>query len=235
MEFDKLSEYADEQALKKQTDFILNLFDMVEKKGLEMAEGLKSSFSLFSSANTGTKQMADEIKNSSLTAANYQKVLAALADEVDHLTDAQKEQLKAINENFKAQEQARAGAKETVNLIKTEIAQNEKLEAGRSQLAKTIAQNRVQLQQQNKELMQAARLKESEIGSNKRLDATIAFLTTRLNKLNQATDDGKKKAELYQKSIGLLWLLRWLWVWRVEIHLKPTLAIETVPIATTAA
>ena len=208
MEFDKLSEYADQQALLKQTQFILDLFEQIETKGTSVAEKLKGSFSLLDNKNSGTKALADDFEHLALTSARYQKILAAVAGEVDNFSEAQKKMLKDINEQFKLEEQQRAGAKETVKLIATEISQNEKLEAGRSALARTIALNRVELQQQNKELTQAAKLKLAEVGSNQRLDATIAFLTTRLNKLNQATDEGRKKAEQYQKSIGKLFELR---------------------------
>lgn len=200
-EFDPLAEYADDAALRKQTDFILSLFDEIEKKGLGTADTIKAAFHLFDNKGSGTKELIDDIKQLQLTSSNYQKILSAVAAEVENLTDAQKAQLKLINEQFKSEETLRAGAKETVNLIKTEIGLNEKLSAGRSALAQTISNNREQIRQENLERTRLARVLNSENNSKQKAQAIIDLLINKGKKLNLETEQGRRVNEAYNKTI----------------------------------
>lgn len=203
-EFDKLTEYGDEALLRKNTDFILSLIDEVVTKGANAGKLLQESFTLFDGKDPGAKKMADEYNNLSLTAANYQKVLAAVALEVDNLTQQQKDQLKVINDEFKIQEQARQGAKQTVDLIKTEIAQTEKLDAQKSALAATIAQNNVQIKKQNDLNKANAEIMATEEGSIKRAEAVRKRLLLIQKEINVTTDQGAQKSENYKKKINEL-------------------------------
>lgn len=200
-EFDPLSEYADESALRKQTDYLLGLFDEIEKRGLSAATNLKASFAIFDNKNTGTESMIDSIKQLQLTSTNYTKVLAAVSAEMDNLTDAQKAQLQVINERFKAEEQMRQGAVQTVNLIKTEIAQTEKLEAGRSALAQTIANNREQIRQEALTRTRLAAVLNAENGSLQKSQAIIDLLINKKKKLNLETEQGARVNEAFNNAI----------------------------------
>lgn len=205
-----VSEYVDKAAITANTDFLISEygraraeFENLKKSISEIKE--TSSVGKISNAN---KSVEESVKQMTISSGNFQKVLAAITNEYGKLNAQQKKNLQAEFELFKYQEQGRAGAKETMKLITTQIAQEQKLEAGKTKEAEAIARTNIQLQNQKKEITQVARLREAEVGSNKKLDATIAVLTTRLNKLNQTTDDGKKKADLYNKSIGRLFELR---------------------------
>lgn len=200
-EFDKLDSYVDESGLIKDTDFFLAQFKKIEDGALSTSEKIKAALSNLSTPGSSTKASIDGIKELSLTTANYQKVLAAIATEVDNFTDAQKAALKAINEQYKAEETARAAAKETVNLIKTEIAQVAKKEAALSQSAKTIAQNRAEQAALNRELKLAAAVNETERNSLGRAQALILLYTDAKKKLNLATEEGRLLNESYNKAI----------------------------------
>lgn len=124
-------------------------------------------------------------------------------------------QIKALFENadnVKKLSQANNELAESQKKIKTSTdqiaASEEKLKGLYTEEARQIAALKAQIQQQNKELSQSAKLKLAEAGSNQRLDATIAVLTTKLNKLNQTTEEGKAKAEKYKIAIDRLFDLR---------------------------
>lgn len=201
-EFDLLSSYLDESALKKQTDVFLQLLDQIEKKGGNVADTLGLISKKFEIKSTGSKELLDDVKKLEITTANYQKVLAAVATEVDNLTDAQKKQLQTINESYKVQEQARAGAKETVNLIKTEIGQVEKLAAGREALAKTIAKNKAEIRSEALERDRLAKVLTTENGSREKAQAIIDLLINKGKKLNLETEQGRRVNEAYNATIA---------------------------------
>lgn len=200
-EFDLLSEYGDESALRKQTDFILALFKEIEDAGEAMGSKLKGFTTVFDNRNTGTKQFADGIKDIEISTSNYQKILAAIVPELDKLTQTQKEQLKSINDLYVANEKSRAGAKETVKLIQNDIALQVKLGAGNEALAKTIALNKEQLRQENLERTRLARVLVSENNSRQKAQAIIDLLINKGKKLNTETEQGARVNEAYNRTI----------------------------------
>lgn len=70
-----------------------------------------------------------------------------------------------------------------------------------SELAKTLAQEKVLLQQANKENANAAKIALTNAGSLSRIDAVIQKLQARQRALNLTTEEGAKKSELYKKAI----------------------------------
>lgn len=200
-EYDKISSYIDENALLKETEFFLQQLKKLDEGSVSTADKIRNSFTnLFSSSST-TKTVVDDMKNLQLTTANYQKVLEAVATELEHFTDVQKARLKQINEQYKAEEYIRAGVKESVNLIKTEIQQNAKKEATMSELAETIAKNKSEQMALNRELKLAANVQISERNSLERAQALILKYTNEKKKLNLATEEGRRLNESYNKAI----------------------------------
>jgi len=200
-EFDLLDKYADDPALRKETDYILGLFKEIEDGGMAAAANLQKSFSLFDNKSTGTKAMVDDVNTLKLTSANYAKVLAEVAANMETLTDAQKQTLQTINEQFKAEEKLRAGAQETVKLIKTEIQQSEKLDAGRQALAQTIANNAEQIRQEQLERKRLAAVLSAENNSLQKSQAIIDLLINKKKKLNLETAQGARVNEAFNKQI----------------------------------
>ncbi|MBK7885468.1 MAG: hypothetical protein IPJ81_18010 [Chitinophagaceae bacterium] len=200
-EFDKLNEYLDESALRKQTDFILGLFKEVESGGTKVAESFKNISFKIENKGTGTKELLDDVKKLELTSANYQKILTSLSAEVSNLTEEQKKNLKVVQDQYKAEETARAGAKETVNLLKTEISQTAKLDAGKSALAKTIALNNQQLKAEKLERDRLAKVLSAENNSREKAQAIIDLLINKGKKLNLETEQGRRVNESYNKKI----------------------------------
>ena len=81
----------------------------------------------------------------------------------------------------------------------TEISQNEKLTAGRSELARTIAINNVELKRQNDLKKAEAQIAATEEGSIKRAEAVRARLLLIQKNINVTTDAGAQKSENYKK------------------------------------
>lgn len=200
-EFDKISSYIDEASLQKETEFFLSQLKRLEEGSVSTADKLKSSFTNLFSPQSTTKNVVDDMKNLQLTTANYQKVLEALAPQMDKLTAKQREQLKQINEQYKAEEAIRQGAKESVKLIQTEIAQSAKKEAAMSELASTIARNKAEQMALNRELKLAANVQNAERNSLERAQALILKYTNEKKKLNLATEEGRRVNESYNKAI----------------------------------
>lgn len=201
LEFDKLDSWLDEPALKKETDFFLSLIDEIEKKAGGLGDIFKNVSIKIDAKDTGIKEMIDGVKKLELTSSNYQKVLTAIATEVDNLSESQKNNLKVISDTYKEQEKARSGAKETVNLIKTEIAQTEKLEAGRTALAKTIALNSAQLKSEKLERDRLSKVINAENNSLEKSQAVIDLLINKKKKLNLETEQGRRVNEAFNKAI----------------------------------
>lgn len=200
-EFDKLDSYIDEAGLIRDTDFFLAQFKKIEDGAAATASKLQTSLGNLTGSNVGVKATVDGLKDLSLTTANYTKVLASVAIEVDNFTDAQKATLKQINEQYKAEEILRSGAKETVKLIQTEISQAAKKEASLSNLAKTIAENRAEQNALNRELKLSAAVNETERNSLGRAQALILQYTDAKKKLNLSTEEGRRLNENYNKAI----------------------------------
>lgn len=204
-EFDQLNSYIDQAALEKDTAFFLGLLDKVESSALGVASKIQNAFSTVTDGGSvqkqTTKDTIDGIKNLEITTASYQKVLTQVAYEVDNLTDAQKTNLKAINDEYRSQELARAGAKETVNLIKTEIAQQQKKAASMEGLAETIARNRSEQTALNREQKLSANLYNEERNSLGRAQALILQYTNAKKKLNLSTEEGTRLNDNYNKAI----------------------------------
>lgn len=207
-EFSKISKFVDDASLAKDTAFFLSQLTAIETAALSTAQKVKAALSSFGTqtagSGNGTKKTIDGMKELTLTTANYTKVLAAVGLEVDNLTDAQKQNLRAINENFKVEEQARQGAKETVKLIQTEIQQTEKLAAGRTNLAQTLANNNAQIKSEKLERDRLAKVLAAENGSREKAQATIDLLINKGKKLNLETDQGRRVNEAYNKTIERL-------------------------------
>lgn len=73
-----------------------------------------------------------------------------------------------------------------------------------SNLGKVLAEEKLMLEQLNKENKNRAKLQLTEAGSLARIDAVILKLQARQRSLNLTTDEGQKKSELYKKSIERL-------------------------------
>lgn len=201
-EFKLLDELADRAALKDEVEYIKGLLREVNTEALNTAKLLKAANIKFDSKDTGITQLMDGMKSLNLTTSNYQKVLAAVAENVEQLTEEQKAQLRTINDVYKAEENLRSGAKETVNLIKTEITLTNKLDAGRSEIAKTIARQKEQLRQENLERTRLASVLNAENNSRQKAQAIIDLLINKGKKLNLETEQGRRVNEAYNKTIA---------------------------------
>jgi len=73
-----------------------------------------------------------------------------------------------------------------------------------SNLGKVLAEEKLMLEQLNKENKNRAKLQLTEAGSLARIDAVILKLQASQRALNLTTDEGQKKNELYKKSIDRL-------------------------------
>ena len=79
-----------------------------------------------------------------------------------------------------------------------------KLEIAESKLGKQIAENKVLLQQANKEQKNRATIALTEAGSISRLEAVVVRLRASQKALNLETEEGRAKNEKYIKSIDFL-------------------------------
>jgi hypothetical protein len=201
-EFDKLSSYVDEAAIKKETDFFLG-----ELKRLEAgAGGLAELFNLMSkkiqNPGTPTKDIIDDTNKLNLTTSAYQKILASVVPEVAKLTAEQKKNLQLLNEIYAAQEKQRQGAAQTTKLIKEEISLDVKLGAGKTELAKTVALNKEQLRQETLERTRLARVLQAEDNSRQKAQAIIDLLINKGKKLNLETEQGRRVNDAYNATIA---------------------------------
>ena len=73
-----------------------------------------------------------------------------------------------------------------------------------SQLAKTLAEEKILLQQTNKDNANAAKINLTTAGSIARMEAIVLRLRAKQKDLNLTTEEGQKKSELYKKSIDKL-------------------------------
>jgi hypothetical protein len=73
-EFDKISQYVDEAALKAQTDFFLGLFDKIEDKAIEVAKSFKG-LQIKVEGGSSLKDIVEGMKKLSTETASYNKVL----------------------------------------------------------------------------------------------------------------------------------------------------------------
>ena len=204
-EFSKISKYVDEAGLQKDTSFFLSQLTAIETAALSTANKIKTALGTFGTqaagSTQGTKQAIQGMHELSLTTANYTKILAAVGLEIDSLTDAQKANLKQVNEAYKVEEQARQGSKETVKLIQTEIQQTERLSAGRTTLAQTLANNNAQIKAEKLERDRLARVLVTENNSREKAQAIIDLLINKGKKLNLETEQGKRVNDAYNKTI----------------------------------
>lgn len=206
-ELDNISSYLSESDLRRQTDFFLGLLDEVEKKAESMADKFKNFKFNFGGEGTGggaaggTKKTSDDFKELELTTAKYQKILAALADQIDKLTDKQKKQLKVLDDQYRKEEAARASAKEVVGLIQKQISAEAKLEVSRTQAAEALAKSNIELKRQADLNKANAAIQATEEGSVKRLEAVRARLRLIQTNLNTTTEEGRKKSEAYIRMI----------------------------------
>lgn len=205
-ELDNINSYLSESDLRRQTDFFLGLFDEIDAK----AEGTAKKLANFKfnfgggsgdGSGSGTAKTNDELKTLELTTAKYQKILAALADQIDKLTDKQKQELKALDALYRQEEAARAGAKETVSLIQKQINAEAKLEAARTDAAEALAKNNILLKRQADLNKANAAISATEEGSVKRLEAVRARLRLIQTNLNLTTEEGRKKSQAYINMI----------------------------------
>lgn len=208
-EFSKISQYIDQAGLEKDTAFFIKQLASVEASALNTAVKIKSAMSSFNgtqenASSGGTQKAIKDFQQLNLTTANYTKILAAVGLEIDNLTDKQKQQLKNITDNYKIEEQSRQGAKETVKLIQGEIAANEKLSAGRTGLAQTLAVNLAQIKSEKLERERLARVLSTENGSREKAQATIDLLINKGKKLNLETEQGARVNNAYNKTIEKL-------------------------------
>jgi hypothetical protein len=74
LEFDKISQYVDESALKAQTDFFLGLFDKIEDKALEVAKSFKG-LQIKVEGGSGLKDVIEAQKKLNTETATYTKTL----------------------------------------------------------------------------------------------------------------------------------------------------------------
>lgn len=201
-EFDKLSSYIDPVALAKDTEFFLSQFAKVEDGAEAAAKKLKAAFGKIQGPTFNSKATIDEMKNLELTTSAYQKILSQVAVNLETLTKKQNEQLKTIQENYIAEETARQGAKQTAKLIETEIAQTVKLGASKTALAKTIAENNLQLKQEKIEMDRLARVRLADNNSREKAQAIIDLLIFKGKKLNLETEQGRRVNEAYNATIA---------------------------------
>jgi hypothetical protein len=200
-EFDKLSSYVDEAAIKAQTDFFLKELERLEKGAGGVAEFLNAFSKKVQSPGSGTNDLVKDTEKLAVTTAAYQKILANVTPEVAKLTAEQKKNLQLLNEVFSAQEKQRQGAVQTTKLIKEEIALDVKLGAGKTELAKTVAINKEQLRQENLERTRLARVLQSEDNSRQKAQAIIDLLINKGKKLNLETEQGRRVNDAYNKTI----------------------------------
>lgn len=212
---DLISGYIDRAAFEAETKFAIDqlaklhaefrrIKDLANKLSFASgAESIQSTANATMSAIKGMKEL-------NITTANYQKFLAAISGEVDNFTEAQKKTLRQTLENYKAQEAARQGAKETIKLIQTEIAQQAKLEASKTAEAQGIVNRRIEQMKLNKEMKVAADVATAERNTLDRARALILYYTNAKSKANLATEEGRLLNESYNKAIQKTneWLLK---------------------------
>lgn len=73
-----------------------------------------------------------------------------------------------------------------------------------SQLAKTLAEEKILLQQANKDNANAAKINLTTAGSIARMEAIVLRLRAKQKDLNLTTEEGQKKSEQYKKAIDKL-------------------------------
>ena len=100
--------------------------------------------------------------------------------------------------------QVSADAKQFEKATKDLSASTVKLEVAQSNLGKKIAEQKVQLQQANKEAKNQATINLTNAGSISRMEAIVVRLRASQKALNLETEEGRKKNALYIKSIDFL-------------------------------
>lgn len=147
-EFDLIDRYADDPALRKETDFILSLFDEVEAKAIEVSKSLKTSFTVFDNKNSGIKSMIDQLKALESQVGNYPKILSAASKlaqielteqkkKVQELVEVQKKQsilLKEEEAQQKRNNQAKREATEFEKALAKEMANKNSQAAAEAKL-----------------------------------------------------------------------------------------------------
>lgn len=195
--------YIDREGFKADTDFAIAEMkrgaDFISKvnediKNMRGATGLKT---MVDAANSSEKA----IKGLQVTTANYQKVLEVVAGELGNLSAAQLSQLKVINEQYIAEEKLRAGARETIKLVKDEINMDAKKQAGKSAIAKSNAELNAELKREKVERDRLAKVQTAENNSLEKAQALIDYYTARKKKLNLETESGRAINERYNKAI----------------------------------
>lgn len=161
-EFDKLSEYADEAALQKQTAFVLAQLKQLEDEGLKVASILKGFAIQLDTKGTSTKTMIDDTNKLVTSVSGYQKAMASATTDLGKLTAGQKQQLQLLNETYTAQQKATAANTElslsvkqhekNINALAQAQAKGNALTSETAiELAKTNLQNQIQVKA-NKEI-----------------------------------------------------------------------------------
>lgn len=197
--FDPIDSVFDLEALKKEAAEIEQLIKTTITSGKQVALAIKAA-----GENTqpkGTKAQIEGMQQLTLTTADYTKTLALISGKVEQLTTAQKKQLQSLNDIYKQEQAQREGAKATVALINTEIAQEAKLATGRTELAKTIALNTAQLKAEKLERDRVAKVLNAENNSLEKSQAIIDLLINKKKKLNLETEQGRRVNEAFNKAI----------------------------------
>lgn len=212
---DLISGYVDRAAFESDTRFIVDQLEKAkahykEIKDIKVTLSVAGGAEAIKQTASAAQQSLKAMKELNLTTANYHKFLAAISGEVDNFTEAQNKTLRKTLELYKAEEAARAGAKETVKLIQTQVTAEARLEATKSDLAQANAILKMEQMKLNKEMKVAADVATTERNTLDRARALILYYTNAKKSANLATEEGRRLNESYNKAIAKTneWLLK---------------------------
>lgn len=184
MEFDLLDRFGDENALTKQTKFILDLLKQIEEGGSQTAAVLKN-IKFTTTGSSGLEGQIKAMKEFATVTDNYSKKVTALAGQEAKLLEIQKKQSDLITKQINEKKALTAAENEVIKQIALE-------EKATQAIIKTKTD-----QLKYEELLEKQK---QRLGSQAAAEAKIAEqLTNEYYQLGQALKD----AELRYKNLAL--------------------------------